>query len=61
MSIYIVCWVDRVNGLFIDAWEACESREEAQQKYDFLTNENENLWTASICAPVQSTDYEVTA
>ena len=59
MSTYIVCWTDRVNGVFVDAWEVCESREDAQSKYDFLISQNENLYTASICTPVQSTDYGV--
>lgn len=55
--MYIVCWVDRVDGRFIDRWEAYDDKHDAQKAYDFLVNENENLWTASICKPVQSTDY----
>jgi hypothetical protein len=32
--MFIVCWTDRVDGLFIDAWETCETREEAQEELD---------------------------
>jgi hypothetical protein len=55
--MYIVCWVDRVDGRFIDRWETYDDKHDAQKTYDFLVNENENLWTASICKPIQSTDY----
>jgi hypothetical protein len=46
-----------VDGRFIDRWETYDDKHDAQKTYDFLVNENENLWTASICKPIQSTDY----
>lgn len=55
--MYIVCWVDKVNGGFIDRWETYDEQHDAEKAYDFLINENGNLWTASICKPMQSTDY----
>ena len=57
--MYLLVWTDRVNGAFRDAWQAYETREDAQTAYDFLTEQNENLYSASICKPIISTDYEV--
>ena len=57
--MYIIVWTDHVNGEYKDYWATSETLGEAQHKYDVVLQTNPNLYTASICKPIQSTDYGV--
>lgn len=55
--MWIVCWEDQTDGIFTSEWATFESREDAEQCYQDLL-EDDNTYTASICAVVKSTDYD---
>ena len=54
--MFILVWTDRINGKFIDHWQAYEGQEAAQKDYEALIG-FEDTWSASLCAPIKSTDY----
>ena len=44
-------------AIYEDHWRVCESFEEAQEFYKFLSEESE-VWSASLCAVAESWDYD---
>jgi hypothetical protein len=55
---WIVCYtLTKVTGNAKDRWEVFESYEEAAQLYSRLYH-NDNVYSRSICAVIQSSDYE---
>lgn len=56
--MYIVAWSlrDEDEDIDTDQWAACETLEEARAYYAAVL-EDPNLYTASIAAVVESTDY----
>jgi hypothetical protein len=57
--MYIVCWTDRIEGKFIDHWNAYDEHQDALADYELLLS-YEDTWSASLCNVAKSTDYEVT-
>lgn len=53
----VVATFSEENGRHRDHWETAETRAEAERKYRDLLKQDD-LYTASICAVVKSTDYE---
>lgn len=56
--MYILVWTTRKNDKFNSYWEAHDDLELAQTLYDELLD-NEAVYTASLCKPIQSTDYDI--
>jgi hypothetical protein len=56
--MYIVAYTTK--DLMKDYWYTYENFEDAKRHYDDCLQE-QNIWTASLCKPIMSTDFEVTA
>ncbi len=59
-TMYIVIWslVDRANpGNLIDFWQPHENLDQATKFYEALL-EHSDIYTASICGVMRSTDYD---
>lgn len=61
--MYLVVWTtqkqslrDQRRTISRDRWEACETLAEAKAKYAELIA-REDVWSASLCTPLESTDY----
>lgn len=60
MSHFLVCWTEQKTGEpAADYWETFERITAAEGLYQQLINDP-TVYTASICRPIRSTDYEVT-
>lgn len=58
MSPFLVCWTEQKPGEpAADYWETFERITAAEGLYQQLINEPA-VYTASICRPIRSTDYE---
>jgi hypothetical protein len=57
---WIVCYtlMDTTTGSFQDEWEIFESYDDAYMHHDTLCKTEDNLHTSTICAVIESTDYE---
>jgi hypothetical protein len=58
--MYILVWTDRIEGKFIDHWQAYEEQDQAMRDYERLLD-MDDTWSASLCSGIiRSTDYEST-
>ena len=55
--MYILIWTTRKNGKFNSYWEEHDDLELAQTLYDELLD-NEAVYTAALCKPIMSTNYD---
>ena len=64
--MFIVVWVEKQKGRkgvfkgsddLKDQWEAFHNFDDADKHYKKLCNKK-NVWTASLCNSIRSTDYE---
>jgi hypothetical protein len=61
--MYLVAWSVRVGIMedggarLVDHWKPCEERAEAEAFYRDLLASDVNVYVASVCAVVESTDY----
>ena len=57
-STYLVVWETKNSeGVMTDHWVATSDEEEAHTQYKALISRND-IYTASLCWPIRSTDYE---
>jgi hypothetical protein len=54
--MYLVVWSGRDRRTSIDRWTAEETIADAMKVYDKVRAQN-STWTASVCMPIESTDY----
>lgn len=52
--MWVVIWTTEGLG---DFWHAFDDEKDARAHYDYLCG-LERIYTASLCAPIESTDYE---
>ena len=65
MSPFVVCWTEYTpwkrgagsSGKMTDHWEAFDRSTPAENFYQQLISDPA-IYTASICRPIKSTDYE---
>ena len=51
----ILCWTTKLDGLFVDYYTTFETPEAAQTAYD-LIRANDDVYSASLCKPIFSTE-----
>ncbi len=55
---HLVVWcLEDTFGILTDHWEAHDSLEGAKKMYNGLL-ERDDVYTASVCKPILSTDYD---
>ena len=55
--MYIVAYTIKIDKEYLDKYSANETIEDAHREYDFVSN-IPDLYSASICGVLHSTDYE---
>jgi hypothetical protein len=51
----ILCWTTSRGGLLVDHFTTFETLEDGQRAYD-LISKDDNVYSASLCKPIASTE-----
>lgn len=51
----ILCWTTKRDDLFVDHYTTFYSLDNAQRAYDLIRNDD-NVYSASLCKPIASTE-----